>query len=63
LGFEIQDVWKSAKEEFSSITGSHHGRSMPSRPNSGDIMMHDVNVEEKTKVRCQSLALSLFSSI
>jgi len=29
----------------------------------GDIMMHDINIEEKTNAKCQSLALSLFSSI
>jgi len=26
-------------------------------------MMHDVNIEEKTKAKCQFLATSLFSGI
>jgi len=46
-----------------SFNRSHHGRSAPSRLNIGDIMMHDVNIEEKTKAKYQFLALSLFSSI
>jgi len=44
----------------SSINGSHHGRSSPSRPNIVDITMHDVNIEE-TKCEILILALSPFS--
>jgi len=39
---------------------SHHGQSMPSRPNIVDIMMSDVNIEE-TKLETSVLALLLFS--
>jgi len=34
---------------------------MPSRPNIGEIMMHDVNIEAMTKLETLILALSLFS--
>jgi len=53
---------RAPKKKF-SFNGPHHGRSMPRQSNIGDIMMHDVNIEEKTKAKCQSLGLSLFSSI
>jgi len=43
-----------------SFNGSHHGRPTPSRPNIGDNVMHDVNIEE-TKLETSVLALSLFS--
>jgi len=41
-----------------SFNGSHHDRSMPSRPNIVDIVMHDVNIEN---LETSNLALSLFS--
>jgi len=44
-----------------SFNGSHHGRSTLSRPNISDIMMHDVNIREMTKLETLVLALSLFS--
>jgi len=58
LGFEIQDVWKNAKEAF-SFNGSYHDRLTPSQPNIVDIVMHDVNIKE-TKLETLILALSLF---
>jgi len=33
-----------------SFNRSHHGRSASSRPNIGDIMMHDVNIEAMIKL-------------
>jgi len=38
-----------------------YGWSTPSWPNIGDIMMHDVNIEEMTKLEMVVLTLSLFS--
>jgi len=40
-----------------TFNGSHHGRSTYSRPIIDDIMMHDVNIEEMTKVRNSSFSL------
>ena len=57
LGFGIQDVWESTQRKASSFNGSHHGRSTLSLPNIGDIMMHDVNIKEKTKTKCQVFSL------
>ena len=34
------------QRRVSSFNGSHHGRSMLSRPNMVDILMYDVNIEE-----------------
>ena len=39
------------QRKVSSCDRSHHGRPMPSRPSIVDIMMHDVNIEAKNKVR------------
>jgi len=51
------------QRRVSSFNGSYHGRPTPSRSNVVDIMMYAVNIEERTKVKCQVLALSLFSSL
>jgi len=53
---------KEGQRKASSFNGSHHGRSTPTRPNTVDITMHDVNIEE-TKCETLILALSLFSWI
>jgi len=55
---EIQDVWKSAKEELlpstDRITVDH-----AELTEFVDIMMHDANIEE-SKLETSVLALSLF---
>ena len=56
LGFEIQDVWKSAKEELPPSTDHIAVDRCRADRNIGDIMMHDVNIKEKTKEKCQSFA-------
>ena len=53
---------KERQRRASSFNGSPHGRSMPSRLKIGYIMMHDVNIEERIKAKCQVLTLSLLSS-
>jgi len=53
---------RASKKSF-FLQRPHHGRSTPSRSNNVDIMMHDVNIEERIKAKCQVLALLLFSSL
>ena len=60
LEFEIQDVWKSAKEKLLLIQQIAFGQSTLSRPDIIDIVMHDVNIEE-TKLETLILALLIFS--
>ena len=59
LGFEIQDIWESAKEELPHST-DHIKLSLQSQSNIGNIVMHDVNIEE-TKLKTSGLTLSLYS--
>ena len=58
-------VWDSRslgehQRRASSFNGSHQERTMQSRPNIADIVMHDVNIKG-TKLETSIFALSLFS--
>jgi len=48
---------RTLKKSFSSSNEPHHGRKMQSQLNLGDIMMHDVNIKEKIKTKCQIFSL------
>jgi len=60
LGFEIQDVWESAKEKFPYSTDHIMVDRRRAESNISDIVVHDVNIEE-TKLETSVLALSFFS--
>jgi len=51
---------KKCQRKVSFFNGSHYSRSLSSRLNTGYILMHDVNIEEKTK--CETLFYSCYSS-
>jgi len=43
-------MFERMPKKSSSCDGSHHDQSTLSRSNIQDIMMHDVNIEVKTKL-------------
>jgi len=53
-------MFERVQRKASFFNGSHYGRSLLSRPNTGYITMHDINIEEKTKYETLILSLLLF---
>jgi len=51
------------QRKSSFFNGSHYSRSLSSRPNIVYIIMHDVNIKEKTRCETLVLTLLLFSSL